>query len=401
MGIGNTTAVGRAGRRVHRRRRRPRHRPRHRHRRRHARPQGRGRRRRAGARTTGPAPTRCGVLAAVGGLEIAALAGFIAGRRGARVPVVVDGVIAGAAALVAAGARARRASHVLHRRPPLGRARRHRSRSSTSGLEPAARPRPPPRRGHRRVPRRPPGGGRGPGPRARWPPSTPPGSPGARTEAWSTSRSTTASRRVVAWRPWCGGRPGPVRRVVATSMVGGGIGVRGWLRERAGAAGLRPPRRRGPPRRAGRGARPARPRGRACSPGSTWPGSCTPPTTTRRSWPPWAWARRRGRPRPTATPCAGGDRARSTCWCCCPSRWPTPRWSTRWSRPPRPRSRPSASSACPARAPPATPSASPARRGPRRVELVRRAPLRVGRPPGPGRARRGARRRRAGGWAAR
>jgi nicotinate-nucleotide--dimethylbenzimidazole phosphoribosyltransferase len=40
-------------------------------------------------------------LAAVGGLEIAALAGFIVGGAAARIPVVVDGVIAGAALLVA------------------------------------------------------------------------------------------------------------------------------------------------------------------------------------------------------------------------------------------------------------------------------------------------------------
>jgi len=41
------------------------------------------------------------VLAAVGGLEIAALAGFIVGGAAGRVPVVVDGVIADAALLVA------------------------------------------------------------------------------------------------------------------------------------------------------------------------------------------------------------------------------------------------------------------------------------------------------------
>jgi nicotinate-nucleotide--dimethylbenzimidazole phosphoribosyltransferase len=42
------------------------------------------------------------VLAAVGGLEHAALAGFLLGAAALRVPVVLDGVIAGAAALVAA-----------------------------------------------------------------------------------------------------------------------------------------------------------------------------------------------------------------------------------------------------------------------------------------------------------
>lgn len=43
-----------------------------------------------------------GVLAEIGGLEIAALAGFIIGGASRRVPVVVDGVIANAALLVAA-----------------------------------------------------------------------------------------------------------------------------------------------------------------------------------------------------------------------------------------------------------------------------------------------------------
>jgi nicotinate-nucleotide--dimethylbenzimidazole phosphoribosyltransferase len=42
-----------------------------------------------------------GVLSAVGGLEHAGLAGFILGAAAARVPIVLDGVIAGAAALVA------------------------------------------------------------------------------------------------------------------------------------------------------------------------------------------------------------------------------------------------------------------------------------------------------------
>lgn len=44
-----------------------------------------------------------GVLAAVGGLEHAALAGFVLGGAAAGVPVLLDGVNAGAAALVAAG----------------------------------------------------------------------------------------------------------------------------------------------------------------------------------------------------------------------------------------------------------------------------------------------------------
>jgi nicotinate-nucleotide--dimethylbenzimidazole phosphoribosyltransferase len=44
-----------------------------------------------------------GVVAAVGGLEHAALAGFVLGGAAAVVPVLLDGVNAGAAALVAAG----------------------------------------------------------------------------------------------------------------------------------------------------------------------------------------------------------------------------------------------------------------------------------------------------------
>ncbi len=43
-----------------------------------------------------------GVLAALGGLEHAALAGYVLGAAALRVPVLLDGVIAGAAALVAA-----------------------------------------------------------------------------------------------------------------------------------------------------------------------------------------------------------------------------------------------------------------------------------------------------------
>lgn len=43
------------------------------------------------------------VVARVGGFEHAAIAGFILGGAAARVPVILDGVIAGAAALVAAG----------------------------------------------------------------------------------------------------------------------------------------------------------------------------------------------------------------------------------------------------------------------------------------------------------
>jgi nicotinate-nucleotide--dimethylbenzimidazole phosphoribosyltransferase len=49
-----------------------------------------------------PDPTRpLAVLAAVGGLEHAAITGFILGAAAHRVPVVTDGVVAGSAALVA------------------------------------------------------------------------------------------------------------------------------------------------------------------------------------------------------------------------------------------------------------------------------------------------------------
>jgi nicotinate-nucleotide--dimethylbenzimidazole phosphoribosyltransferase len=48
-----------------------------------------------------PARPPLEVLAAVGGFEHAAIAGFVLGAAAARVPVILDGVIAGAAALVA------------------------------------------------------------------------------------------------------------------------------------------------------------------------------------------------------------------------------------------------------------------------------------------------------------
>jgi nicotinate-nucleotide--dimethylbenzimidazole phosphoribosyltransferase len=61
------------------------------------------------ARAVGRVPSRpttpaaaLAVLAEVGGLEHAALAGFVLGAAAARVPVLLDGVIAGSAALVAA-----------------------------------------------------------------------------------------------------------------------------------------------------------------------------------------------------------------------------------------------------------------------------------------------------------
>jgi nicotinate-nucleotide--dimethylbenzimidazole phosphoribosyltransferase len=57
---------------------------------------------RAGLEERGASAEPLEVLAQVGGLEHAAIAGFILGGAAERVPVVLDGVIAGAAALVAA-----------------------------------------------------------------------------------------------------------------------------------------------------------------------------------------------------------------------------------------------------------------------------------------------------------
>lgn len=54
-----------------------------------------------------------GVLATVGGLEIAGLAGLMLGAAAARVPIVLDGFIAGAAALVAVGLQPRCRDYLL------------------------------------------------------------------------------------------------------------------------------------------------------------------------------------------------------------------------------------------------------------------------------------------------
>ena len=96
--------LGRADRRLHRPPGRDRHRVRHRHRRGHPRAQDRGRPYGPGAGPyeLGDDPAPLAVLAHLGGLEHAALTGFILGAAAERVPVVLDGVIAGAAALAAA-----------------------------------------------------------------------------------------------------------------------------------------------------------------------------------------------------------------------------------------------------------------------------------------------------------
>ena len=109
------------------------HRPRHRHRRRDAGPQDR----RSSPRPSPgspPTPSVLDVLAEVGGLEHAGLAGLVLGCAARGVPVVLDGVIAGAAALVAAVpvARCRRP---LRRRAPQRRAG-HAAALAALGLRP-------------------------------------------------------------------------------------------------------------------------------------------------------------------------------------------------------------------------------------------------------------------------
>jgi nicotinate-nucleotide--dimethylbenzimidazole phosphoribosyltransferase len=66
-----------------------------------------------------------GVLAALGGFEIAVLAGVMLGCRAARVPVVLDGFITGAAALVAAAIEPAAVEAMIagHRSPEPGHAR--------------------------------------------------------------------------------------------------------------------------------------------------------------------------------------------------------------------------------------------------------------------------------------
>ena len=94
------------------------------------------------------------MLAELGGLEIAALAGFIVGGAAMPRARVVDGVIACAALLVAASVAPGPGTFVIagHRsvEPGASAALAH------VGLEPLLDLRPAPRRGHRRVPGPPP-----------------------------------------------------------------------------------------------------------------------------------------------------------------------------------------------------------------------------------------------------
>ena len=148
MGIANTTASRRADRHLHRLDRRRRHRPRDRYRRRHAGPQDRGRPVRSGAaRRTGDR-SAASALQAYGGLEHAALAGYILGGAANKVPVILDGVIAGAAALVAQALHPA-VDRLLRRRAPVGRARA-RGRAEDARPAAAGRSRPAAGRGDRR-----------------------------------------------------------------------------------------------------------------------------------------------------------------------------------------------------------------------------------------------------------
>ena len=124
-------AGGRADRRVHRCRPGRRHRPRHRHRRRDARPQGRGGPGRRSPCTGRTRPTRSGVLAAVGGLEHAALAGFMLGAAARAGPGGARRRDRGLGRAGRGGARPGRGRRD-GRRAPLRRAGRHRRPARTS-----------------------------------------------------------------------------------------------------------------------------------------------------------------------------------------------------------------------------------------------------------------------------
>ena len=103
-----------------------------------------------------------GALASLGGLEIAALAGYIVGAGAAGVPVLIDGVIAAAALVTAAALCPESVGYCIagHRSAePGSRAVLKYPRSAA-----AAAPRPPARRGHRGLPGPPAGAGRRPHP---------------------------------------------------------------------------------------------------------------------------------------------------------------------------------------------------------------------------------------------
>ena len=93
-------------------------------------------------------PDGVDALAKLGGFEIAGLAGVVLGAAAARVPVVVDGFICGAAALAATRIAPAAAGYLIasHRSVEAG----HRLVLQALGAAAAPRSRPAPRRGDRR-----------------------------------------------------------------------------------------------------------------------------------------------------------------------------------------------------------------------------------------------------------
>ena len=141
--------VRRADRRLHRRRPGRGHRPRHRHQRRDARPQDRGRPPRPRTATSRTRPTRSASSPRSAASNTPRWSASSSAAPSLRTPVILDGVSAGAAALVARAIAPEVAGRV-HRRPPQRRAR-PRGGPQQAGPAPPGRPRPPPRRGHGRA----------------------------------------------------------------------------------------------------------------------------------------------------------------------------------------------------------------------------------------------------------
>ena len=275
------------------------HRLRHRHRRRHPPAQGRGDPARAGAAPARSRPTRSGVLAAVGGLEHAALAGFILGAAPRRVPVHPRRRDRGCRPRwppprFAPGSRRRDG-----RRAPLGRAGRHRG-AAPARPGPAARPRAAAGRGHRRGARAARSWPARCGCCTRWPPSTPPGSP----RRDGDRDSSAATRR----RPWWTYVTTRTRWAAAGRAAGaGGRRRRGGHPAGAGAAGRR---RRGRAGLAGADAR-------RCA---AWPtrAGCTwmeRPVRSRPTWTASGWCRSRSttRRRPRRSVSAAAEQRRVFC----------------------------------------------------------------------------------------
>ena len=133
----------------------------------------------------------------VGGFEHAGIAGFLLGAAARRVPVVLDGVIAGAAALVAAalapdGGRATASPATAASSPATG-------RPGPARPAPGDGPRPAAGRGHRGGAGLPDRGVRRAPCSGRWRPSTPPGWP-ARTGGGARERLPAVPLRAAAAR---------------------------------------------------------------------------------------------------------------------------------------------------------------------------------------------------------